>query len=71
MSTPDIKAAPQPLPEAESERAFPLRALLIGLGVALLVGVVAVLSLRDAGADAALDVSIAHDIPFIYRVLVR
>jgi cytochrome c-type biogenesis protein len=53
MSTPDIKAAAQ-LPEAEPERAFPRRALLIGLGLALLVGAVAVLSLRDAGADAAI-----------------
>ena len=53
MSTPDIKAAPQ-LPEAEPERAFPSRALLVGLGLALLVGAVAVLSLRDAGAEAAI-----------------
>src|SRR5215213_7738099 len=54
MSRPDIKAAPQPLPEAAPERAFPLRALLIGLGLALLVGAVAVLSLRAADADAAI-----------------
>jgi len=54
MSTPDINAAPQPLPEAAPARAFPIRALLIGLGLALLVGAVAVLSLRDAGADAAI-----------------
>ena len=54
MSTPDINAAPQPLPEAVPERAFPSRALLIGLGLALLVGAGAVLSLRDASADAAI-----------------
>src|SRR5512142_688845 len=54
MSTPDVKAAPQPIPEATPARTFPLRALLIGLGVALLVGVVGVLSLRDAGAEAAI-----------------
>jgi cytochrome c-type biogenesis protein len=54
MSTPDIKAAPQPAPDAAPERAFPARALLIGLGLALLVGAVAVLSLSDAGADAAI-----------------
>ena len=54
MSTPDINAAPQTLPEATPARAFPIRALLIGLGLALLVGAVAVLSLRDAGADAAI-----------------
>jgi cytochrome c-type biogenesis protein len=53
MSTPDIKAAPQPLTEAAPERAFPIRALLIGLGLALLVGAIALLSLRDPGADAA------------------
>ena len=54
MSTPDLKAAPQPVPEAAPERAFPIRALLIGVGLALLCGAVALLSLRDAGADAAL-----------------
>jgi cytochrome c-type biogenesis protein len=54
MSTPDIKAAPQPSPEAAPRHAFPIRALLTGIGVALLVGAVAVLSLRDAGADAAI-----------------
>jgi cytochrome c-type biogenesis protein len=61
MSTPDIKAAP-PLPEAapnsggsaQVARAFPIRALLIGLGLALLAGAVALLSLRDAGAEAAI-----------------
>jgi len=54
MSTPDIKAGPQPLPEPVPKRAFPIRALLIGFGLALLIGAVAVLSLRDAGADAAI-----------------
>jgi cytochrome c-type biogenesis protein len=62
MSTPDINAAPQPLPEAaphstssgQAARPFPIRALLIGLGAALLVGAVALLSLRDAGTDAAI-----------------
>jgi len=54
MSIPDINAAPQPLPEAAPARAFPRRALLIGLGLALLVGAVAVLSLHDAGAAAAM-----------------
>ena len=53
MSTPDIKVAPQPAPEAAPKQAFPLRALLLGLGLALLVGAVGLLSLRDAGADAA------------------
>jgi cytochrome c-type biogenesis protein len=42
------------VPESPPERAFPLRPLLIGLGVTLLVGAVALLSLRDAGADAAI-----------------
>jgi cytochrome c-type biogenesis protein len=52
MSTPDIKVAPQPAPEVASEQPFPIRALLLGLGLALLVGVVAILSFGDAGSDA-------------------
>jgi len=56
MSTPDINTAPQQLPEAAPTpaREFPIRALLIGLGLALLVGAVAVLSLRGTGAEAAI-----------------
>ncbi len=54
MSTPDIKAAPQPVPEAAPEQGFPIRALLIGIGLALLVGAVALLSLSDSNASAAI-----------------
>ena len=54
MSIPDINATPQPLPETTPARTFPIRALLIGVGLALLVGAVALLSLRGAGADAAI-----------------
>src|SRR3954452_15752656 len=44
MSTPDIQAAPPP------ERAFPIRALLIGVGVALALGALVVLGLGgDSG----------------------
>jgi cytochrome c-type biogenesis protein len=52
MSTPDIKAAPQAA-EAAPQHAFPRRALLIGIGAALLVAVIAVLSLKDAASEAA------------------
>lgn len=41
MSTPEIKAAPP------AQRTFPIRAFLIGLGVALLVGLIALLSLSS------------------------
>ncbi|HJZ47061.1 MAG TPA: cytochrome c biogenesis protein CcdA [Roseiflexaceae bacterium] len=54
MSIPDTKIAPQPVAEAVTERAFPIRALLIGLGLALLVAIIAVLSLSDPSADAAI-----------------
>jgi cytochrome c-type biogenesis protein len=51
MSRPDIKVAPQTAPEVAPEQPFPLRALLLGLGLALLVGAVAILSFGDAGSD--------------------
>lgn len=47
MATPEIKAAPP------AERAFPIRAFLIGLGVALLIGLVALLSLSSGSAAVA------------------
>jgi cytochrome c-type biogenesis protein len=54
MSTPDIKAVPQPAAETVRQRSFPTRALLIGLAAALAVGLIAVLSLSGAGDEAAL-----------------
>jgi len=47
MSTSDIKASPP------TERAFPMRALLIGLGVALAIGAIAILSLSSGAAGDA------------------
>ncbi len=47
MSTSDVKATPP------AERAFPIRAFLIGLGVALAIGAIAILSLRGDSADGA------------------
>ena len=53
MSTPDVKAAPQPAAEpVPRERAFPVRALLIGLAAALAVGAIALLSLSGGDATA-------------------
>src|SRR5262245_3206841 len=52
MATPDLKTAAQPASEAVRERAFPTRALLIGIGVALAVGSIAILSLRGTGAES-------------------
>jgi len=54
MSTSDINVAPQPAPEAAPEQGFPIRALLIGIGLALLVGAVAILSFGDAGTDSVI-----------------
>jgi cytochrome c-type biogenesis protein len=54
MSTPDIKAVPQPAAEPVRQRSFPTRALLIGVAAALAVGLIAVLSLSGAGDEAAL-----------------
>src|SRR5262245_17218241 len=51
MATPDLKTAAQPASEAVPDRAFPTRALLIGVGVALTVGSIAILSLRGTGAE--------------------
>src|SRR5690242_13090401 len=45
MSSSEIKAAPPPEP------GFPIRALLIGLGVALAIGVIAILSLNSGDAS--------------------
>jgi cytochrome c-type biogenesis protein len=54
MSTPDIKAVPQPAAEPVRRSTFPVRALLIGLAAALAVGLIAVLSLSGAGDEAAI-----------------
>jgi cytochrome c-type biogenesis protein len=54
MSTPDIKAAPQPAADAAPlERAFPTRALLVGLISALAVGAIGILSL-SGGSESVL-----------------
>jgi cytochrome c-type biogenesis protein len=50
MSTPDIKTVAQPAAEASPERAFPMRALFVGLAAALVVGVLAVLSFSSSEA---------------------
>jgi cytochrome c-type biogenesis protein len=55
MSTSDINVAPQPAAEpAPEKRAFPVRALTIGIVAALAVGVIALLSLRGGDSNAAL-----------------